>query len=397
MKDFVLRVGSGVLAVLFMTTSAVASMVDNQSSLTADFTRMPARTASFDSSDTAIYNPAGTAWLQDGFHVGLSVKACLKEWQHTYDGTTYETTTPSFLALPNAVYRKGRLGMYLGTAVFGGLGIVDYDDGFVLIPGHPLDAILKKETEFTYLVPGLTTGVSWQLSDSLAVSGGVRVLYGIQEVEVDGGEVLDLSQDATGAAPVFGLSWKATDRLALSLRHEMRTKMEYEIDTFEGNPMLLGALNMLNGSSKGSKMRLDFPAQTAVGVMYRLTPRWRVAADGVVAWQKDADRSGAEENMGNGYYVAAGVEYDATPKWTLSLGYITCDPKDDLERTGYYYVNPKLEYQTVAAGVKYRHSDTLSFSLSAAPYFYDSYTTEKGVKMEKETLDISFGVEWLII
>ncbi|VVS90649.1 OmpP1/FadL family transporter [Desulfoluna spongiiphila] len=403
MKGFVLRVGAGFFAALLISSSAMASMVDNQSSLTADFTRMPARTAASDASDASIFNPAGSAWLEEGLHVGVSFKACFKDWQHSRNGETFEADNANFLPPFHSVYRNGRLGLYAAVTAFGGMGKADYDDGFTLgsMPVvHPIagpmmvDLTFRDKAEFTYVVPGLTTGVSWLLSDSFAVSGGFRVLHGIMEVEIDEGEQLDASMDATGGAPVFGLSWRATDKLDISLRHEMRTKMEYEVDKVEGSHPLV---SLVKGVVKeGSKMRRDFPAQTAMGVMYRIAPKWRVAVDGAMAWQKDADRGGEEKGMGNGYYVASGVECDVTPKWTLGAGYIYCDPKDDRDRFPYLTVNPKLKYQVVSAGVKYRYSDTLSLSFSVAPYFYDSCTTPQGIKMEKKTLDVAFGVEWLL-
>lgn len=389
-----LRTGIILIAMLCLSTIAMASMVDNQSSLTTDFTRMPARTAASDSSDAAIYNPAGSAWLSEGTHLGLSVKACLKDWQHSINGETFESTTPTYAVHPHGVYRNGRLGIYTGIAAFGGLGKIKYNDGFSLGMMGPYQLTFPNKTEFTYIVPGISSGVSWQVSDSLAVSGGVRLLYGLMETEVEGGSLLDLSADAVGAAPIFGISWKSTDRLDISLRHEMRTRMEYKVDTLKGSHPLMPLVNVL--MEEGDKFRQDFPAQTAIGVLYRITPELRVAVDGTVAWQKDADRGGAEDGMGNGYYIASGIEYDINDKWTVSGGHIYCDPKDDLDRVPYLTVNPKLAYHALAAGCKYKHNDALSFSFGIAPYFYDSETNLQGVKLEKHTTDISFGIEWML-
>lgn len=392
MKQFVLRFGAGFLTALLFSTTAMASMVDNQSSLSVDFTRMPARVAASDSTDAAIYNPAGTAWLDEGTHLGLTGQIVPKEWQHSKDGETFETTTTSYVPHLFGVHRKGRLGLYAAVAAFGGMGSADYDDGFTLGQMGPYDLTFREKSSFSYIVPGITTGLSWQVSDRLAVSGGLRVLHAMMDAEVDGGALLDASADATGVAPIFGLAWKATDRLDIALRHEMRTKLEYEVDTLTGTHPLMPVVNML--AKEGDTTRLDFPAQTALGVSYQLTPRWRVAMDGTVAWQKEADRSGAEDELGNGYYVAFGAEYDLTPKWTLSAGYITCDPKDNQEET--LTVNPKLEYQAVAAGFRYRHNNALSFSFGVSPYFYDDYTNSQGIKMEKETLNIGMGVELVL-
>lgn len=98
--------------------------------------------------------------------------------------------------------------------------------------------------------------------------------------------------------------------------------------------------------------------------------------------------------MGNGFYVSTAAEYDLNPKWTISCGFIYCDPKDDRDRFPYLTVNPKLSYKVISAGVRYKMSDRLSFTYAMAPYFYDDYTTKSGIKMEKETLDLAFGIEW---
>lgn len=385
-------IGAGVMAALSIVPAAMASMVENQSSLSADFVRMPSRVAASDSTDAAVYNPAGTAWLEDGLHLGLTGQIVPKDWRHSMDGETFGTTTPSYIPHVFGVYRKGKLGAYAGVAAFGGLGTLDYDDGFTMGRLGPFDLTFRDPSEVTYVVPGLTTGLSWQLTDNLSVSGGVRALYGVMEGEVDDGEQLEGSADASGIAPIFGLSWKATDRLDLSLRHEMRTKLSYEVDSLDGNhplmPLVEGAV------SEGDRFRKDFPAQTAVGAMVHITPRWRVAMDGTIAWQEEANFEGAEEHMGNGYYVTSSVEYDLTPKWTVSAGYIMCDPKANQEEM--LTVNPKLEYRAVAAGFKYKHSDSLSLSFGVTPYFYEDYTDQQGIKTEKDTINVGLGIEWVM-
>ena len=390
MKKLISRMGAGFSTALLISTTAMASMVDNQSSLSAEFSRMPARVAASDSTDAAIYNPAGTAWLEEGLHLSLTGQIVPKDWRHSMDGETFGTTTTSYVPHMFGVYRKGKLGAYAAVAAFGGLGLVSYDDGFTMGKMGPYDLTFRDQTDLTYVVPGITTGVSYQISDTLSVSGGVRALKGVMDGKVDGGDALEASADASGIAPIFGLSWKATDRLDLSMRHEMRTRLEYGVDNLDGDHPLMGVVGSM--VSEGDKFRMDFPAQTAVGAMYHITPEWRVAMDGTVAWQKHADRGGAEDGMGNGYYLAYAVEHDLSPKWTLSAGYIMCDPKDNQENM--LTVNPKLRYQALAAGFKYNHSDTLSFNFGVSPYFYDDYTDDRGITMEKDTINIGIGVEW---
>lgn len=398
MKRFIFKAAVFVLILCLFSIPAMASMVDNQSSLTADFSRFPAKAAIFGTSDTGIYNPAGTAWMDDGKYFGLSFKAMIKDWQHTKDGKTYESTDLNMMASPNGVYKNGKLGVYVGTAIFGGLGIVKYEDGFSFGDFGPVPNIgmvnlgIDESADLTYLIPGISTGVSWKISDKLAVSGGMRFLYAMMDGEISKNDYLEVSADAFGTAPVFGISWKPTDKLFVSMRHEMRTRLEYEVTKLKGKHPFIPIIKTM--IDEGARFRRDFPAQTALGVKYDVNDKLSLAVDGTIAWQIYADRGGSENGMGNGFYVSTAAEYDLNPKWTISCGFIYCDPKDDRDRFPYLTVNPKLSYKVISAGVRYKMSDRLSFTYAMAPYFYDDYTTKSGIKMEKETLDLAFGIEW---
>ena len=188
------------------------------------FLRNPARDAAI-GIDGVYSNPAGVAFLGDGFHFSLNL-------QNVHQTRTIDTTFPTFVfnhdnpgsqthtfkgsadapVLPSiqAAYNKDRWSFQFGFAITGGGGKCEYEDGLgsfekivggmvyqnaptvnalyktlaaAGIPGMADHSMGNQYAYNSYMRGrqyyfGFTLGAAYRLSDNLSVYGGVRMLYG---------------------------------------------------------------------------------------------------------------------------------------------------------------------------------------------------------------------------
>ncbi len=188
------------------------------------FLRNPARDAAI-GIDGVYSNPAGVAFLGEGFHFSLNL-------QNVHQTRTIDTTFPTFvfnhnnpgsqthtfegkadaLILPSiqAAYNKDRWSFQFGFAITGGGGKCEFEDGLgsfekvvggmvyqnaptvnslyqtlaaAGIPGMADHAMGNQYAYDSYMRGrqyyfGFTLGAAYRLSDHLSVYGGVRMLYG---------------------------------------------------------------------------------------------------------------------------------------------------------------------------------------------------------------------------
>ena len=188
------------------------------------FLRNPARDAAI-GIDGVYSNPAGVAFLGEGFHFSLNL-------QNVHQTRTIDTTFPTFVfnhnnpgsqthtfegkadapILPSiqAAYNKDRWSFQFGFAITGGGGKCEFEDGLgsfekvvggmvyqnaptvnslyqtlaaTGIPGMADHAMGNQYAYDSYMRGrqyyfGFTLGAAYRLSDHLSVYGGVRMLYG---------------------------------------------------------------------------------------------------------------------------------------------------------------------------------------------------------------------------
>lgn len=173
------------------------------------FLRLPARDASIDI-DGVYLNPAGVAFMNEGFHLGLN-------WQAAWQTREITTTNPLFaLGVNNrdeqgkpvttkyfkgdavapfipsiqAAYNKGKWSLQFNFAIHGGGGKCTFDNGLgsfesqigglayklnaLGAKGYNIESYLQGKQYYF----GFTVGAAYKVNDNLSVYGGVRALYG---------------------------------------------------------------------------------------------------------------------------------------------------------------------------------------------------------------------------
>ncbi|WP_028911646.1 hypothetical protein [Prevotella sp. MA2016] len=218
------------------STTATAGGILTNTNQSIDFLRNPARDAAI-GLDGVYSNPAGVAFLPEGFHLGFN-------WQYAHQTRTIESTSPFFALgrknngqttktfegvadapfLPSiqAAYNKGNWSWQFNFSVPGGGGACEFNDGlgsfesvvgniassFMTLDGMaaqlngltsqltPLYAMLGQKAPNaidTYGVNGydmngymegrqyyfgFQLGTAYKINKNLSVYGGLRVLYG---------------------------------------------------------------------------------------------------------------------------------------------------------------------------------------------------------------------------
>ena len=185
-------------------TTATAGGILTNTNQSIDFLRNPARDAAI-GLDGVYSNPAGVAFLPEGFHLGLN-------WQYAHQTRTITSTNP-VLALGRknlgaetkefqgvadapiipsiqAAWNKGNWSMQFNFSVPGGGGMCEYADGLgsfesvvgtiaqQLAPlgatGYDMNGFMRGR-QYYY---GVQLGAAYKIYDNLSVYGGLRFLYG---------------------------------------------------------------------------------------------------------------------------------------------------------------------------------------------------------------------------
>ena len=190
------------LAAAAQTATAGGILTNTNQSI--DFLRNPARDAAI-GLDGVYSNPAGVAFLPEGFHLGFN-------WQYAHQTRTIESTNPYFALgrknggntvktfegvadapfIPSlqAAYNKGDWSIQFNFSVPGGGGSCEFADGLgsfesvvgsianQLKPfgatGYDMDGYMQGRNYYF----GFQLGAAYKITPDLAVYGGLRLLYG---------------------------------------------------------------------------------------------------------------------------------------------------------------------------------------------------------------------------
>ena len=193
-----------VCAILTVATTATAGGILTNTNQSIDFLRNPARDAAI-GLDGVYSNPAGVAFLPEGFHLGIN-------WQYAHQTRTIQSTNPVFALgkknngattktfegvadapfIPSlqAAYNKGNWSVQFNFSVPGGGGACEFADGLgsfesvvgsianQLKPlgatGYDMDGYMQGRQYYF----GFQLGAAYKITKDLSVYGGLRLLYG---------------------------------------------------------------------------------------------------------------------------------------------------------------------------------------------------------------------------
>jgi long-chain fatty acid transport protein len=426
--------------------SALAGGLVTNTNHTASFLRNPARMASLEL-DAVYYNPAGVAFLKNGFHIGLNNQSAFQNRNITatmqdntfvppsamenkkYEGKIASPVIPSV----QFAYVADRWSISSHFGVPGGGGKLDYDNGLPMFDvmvrqmiygtvkamamgaGAPesvaneqalaaagMATVNSQFSGQTYLF-GWQVGGTYKLTDNLSAYAGARLL--MAKAKYEGGVKYALSgtensmnllteQSGFGIAPIVGLDFKL-DRLNLALKYEFGSNIEVENSTSQF-PTQFDEVASLARFKNGVKSKMDQPGLLTAGAAYDLTSALKLSAGLHYYFDKSADYNGLEDEINtNTIEYLLGAEYALCPKLTLSAGvqFTNYDVTDNYNsNTGFM-----ISSYSLGGGLKYSPTKTLDLNLGVLWTNFDDYAKTAnyngiGVKEQYERTNVVAGI-----
>jgi long-chain fatty acid transport protein len=404
-KDKLMRKLTLIGTALLIAISCRAGGLLTNTNQHISFLRMVARGASLQI-DGVYSNPAGTAFLSNGFYVSLNGQSAYQtrnidatfslfpEGTRQYKGTASAPLIPSvFFA-----YKHDSWALSGSFAVVGGGGKASFDTGLPMFDSRIMAGIysaskgtitpsmytINSSMSGKQLIYGAQLGLSYQIDKHLSGFLGGRMNYfsgnyrgyaiatlnstttTLTDVE------LDCDQTGWGITPIIGLDYKY-GKWNVGLKYEFKTNLNIQ-NTTKKNSDPEGTLK---DYKDGVNTPNDIPSLLSAAVSYQFTPRVRATVEYHFYDDKHASMAnisgtttGKQHALTHGTNeFLAGGEWDATKFITLSAG---------IQRTDYGLSN---DYQTDTSFACDSYSIGLGGALKLSPkltmnvaYFWTNYS-----------------------
>ncbi|MBQ8365998.1 MAG: outer membrane beta-barrel protein [Bacteroidaceae bacterium] len=441
------RIFSSIVFASLAIASFAGGLLTNTNQ-SAAFVRNPARYASLDA-DAVYFNPAGTAFLKEGWTVSANWQMI---WQQRdvenggkkYNGEVYVPIMPTF----HATYKTGDWAFSAFFGMPGGGGNAKFDDGLpmfntmggsfaALAPvfnmGQPATGNAYSQFESTQYLFALQLGAAYQINDNLSVYGGLRTNYTSLNYEgsiyMPAGQTtlaplsLELTQTGVAFAPVIGIDYKV-GKLNIGVKYEFRAVNTIENDTeklaFFGVNVnkdlnVAGEAVKTNYTAIGKAMQNGLTQEQAIA---------HVANDAATQATINGTANAAVAGLKAVESLKDGEKFrnDAPAKLSVGVSYDICD-RVKVMGAGVYYFDKDAKIESLIgkantmkklsrntyellAGVEVKVTDKLLLSsgiqfsdfgvnegyLSDVSFIDDSFTVGAGGKYSfNENWDLNFG------
>jgi long-chain fatty acid transport protein len=414
-----------------LASSLQAGGIINKQNLSADYMRTLNRNASTDMADAAVYNPAGTAMMQDGLYLKADAIYLMKDYSNklpsspaVFNYGTLGSEEPSIIPGLFAVYKQDRWAGFFSVTIPGGGGEVQYNDGNArtVLLGVGYAGAFGAPTGNQYIEAdsyyvGYSLGGSYKIFDSLSVGGGVRFVDAHQKFKGSstgaGGPLgntasVKIEREDTAWNYFFGLDYAPTKDLNIALTYMSNTPLNFKADTND-NTTALGANSISSrvGWVDGTHEREDLPGYVGLGVSYFIIPdTLRIEPNFTYYLEKQAKMEGQrfQNSMpGNSYDIGLTLEYILNPQWRFSVGYMHTEIKG-MDSGDLLTEAPELSANTLGLGLVWSPVERLSLTLGGTKVWYDSRTTSSesqangraptGTELDKDVWAVGIGLQY---
>lgn len=388
---------------LVASMNVMGASIDHIQNYTPEYNANPAQQGAINPGTSQYYNPAGLMQIENGRYFQIGAQLATGKEEMKYQGSDYSADLMDVVPNMSFIDKNDERAVYWTIGGLAGGGELKYDDGVPGIavmepiigslPGINSAKLTENYAEGSNAYIQSTLGRAWFVTDKLSMSAAGRVVYGSRTLKgnfagdikgpLTGGKTasvdgdIDSERTAWGFGGVFGLNYKATERLNLAMRYDTRVQMQFEADASE-NKANLGALGELGFSdffpqyADGNKSRRDLPAILALGASYKVTDDWTTFVGGNYYFNKDAkmDRDYTHGHYDNGYEVSLGSEYWINKKvaWLLGANYAVTGA----DEATYSDIEYALDSFMLGTGIKYKQNETTTWVASVNHYWYDS-------------------------
>lgn len=425
-----------VVLMLGLASSPQAGGIINKQNLSADYMRTLNRNAATDMADVAVFNPAGTAMMDNGLYLKADAIYLNKDYTNqlpgaigplTLTGGTLDSEEPSVIPGLFAVYKQNRWSAFFAVTVPGGGGKVNYNDGnsrttMLSLPGafgglgtylggaagNPNNIDQSLEADAHYI--GYSLGGAFKVLDSLSLGGGVRYVDAYQKFK---GKAQGTTGPANTAAVkiertdeafnyFLGLDWAPIKDLNFGLTYMSNTPLNFKADTTDTSPGQVVSRGV--GWTDGTHEREDLPGYIGLGVSYFIIPETlRIEPNLTYYLEKGATFQGARfqnSGPGNSYDIGVALEYILNPQWRFSVGYMHTEIKG-MNSVDLLPEAPELDANTVGLGLVWSPIERLSLTLAGTKVWYESVKTDAnstrapaGTQYDKDVWGLAFGLQY---
>jgi len=227
-------------------------------------------------------------------------------------------------------------------------------EGALQAAGQPIDTPIGTAQVVYTTVSGQATAGAAQMTGLAAKTADAEV---------------DVVQTGTGYTPIFGANMTFAEKLTVSLKYEMITKIELTNETkVDGTGTFVD----------GAKSRADMPAMFSLGAAYPVTKKLNATVSYNYFFDKKADY-GKKDAAGkpvtnesvidkNFFELAFGLEYDITDKFLVSGGYLLAKTGvSEAYQTDLSFSNTS---NSVAGGFQYKISPAIAINLGGIYVMY---------------------------
>ncbi|MCL2294958.1 MAG: outer membrane protein transport protein [Spirochaetes bacterium] len=397
--------------VIFMTAAILfAGGIENNVNFNAWYLMNPSRNTEANRADAVFYNPAGTAFMQDGLYLGIGNQFILKNYKHTITdagilaplaGRSFNSDNPVLL-YPNAhlVFKRDNYALFAAFGVFGGGGSLEFNDGTYLSNAMLAmgGGLHDHSFDLFSVTLGQIFGASVKINDMISVAAAVRFIQSRQTLEAtstgaSSGNLLRAEASGNGVSGILGVHFRPIDRLDLSATYQTITRIQLEYTRVDGS---LAFMADGFGIKKGNKTSANLPAVLGLGVGYRILENLYASLSFNYYYNKQADLiSMLGTPYKDSWEIAAGVDYDFSDIFSFSLG--TLFTRHGISKTANMPEAPNLNSFSIAAGTSIRPIQDLTIDIAAFKPFFsrDKFETSVGpanLGMDLERTMIVFGI-----
>ncbi|MCR4809017.1 MAG: transporter [Prevotella sp.] len=428
---------------LAAATTAQAGGILTNTNQSIDFLRNPARDAAI-GLDGVYSNPAGVAFLPEGFHLGLN-------WQYAHQTRTI-TSTDKFFALGaknndsntkvfegvadapiipsiQAAWNKGDWSMQLNFSVTGGGGKCSYENGlgsFERVVGKIADSFMNMDKLATALnaysptfyamagLPaptstismnntrgydmnsfmegrqyyfGLQLGTAYKVNENLSVYGGLRLLYG----------------DATYRARISNINVYQADGSFVDFASKLREVSVQSQELGQRASEVLPILNNIPEAAMTPEMQ-----QLKAGLMQLSSEESKRSMAALPQYSHGVNLMSNQTGLGVAPIV--GIDYRLNDQWNFAAKYefktqmrmkneSTLFEAGEIEAVNKYRDGEKVNEDTPALltlGVQYSPISVVRLN-AGAHYYFDKQAEWYGNaqdKLDHNSYELLAGAEW---
>ena len=423
------------LAAMTIATTTFAGGLMTNTNQSASFLRSVARGTSY-GTDAVYFNPAGTAFMANGFHIGIGnqIARQTRTITSTYapfamgasnnELQTKEFTGKAFAAfIPSlhVTYKHNSWAVMAGVGVNGGGGSLEFANGLgsferqfsvlpvgVTLAGVPttqygMDMYLKGSS----MALSFNVGASYKITEWLSAAALVRFsptsnsytgymkniqinpnspAYGLNGSMIPAsaffntmGDVQNAVLTANHILEVEQKGFTVSPVLALAFHKgnwDASVKYEFEMGTeLKIKSAEVSAKDPVINSifADGSTVKSETPAFLAAAVSRQCGPV-KVTAEWHHFFDKNAENSFSPTVKGNTNEYLLGAEWAFSERWVLSAG--AQRTQLNLDENAYSDMNFSLSAWSFGVGFEYKVTDAINLNLGYMPTLYDTATAQ---------------------